>query len=228
MTVCQPSCAYVNPFTSFPSPYSLTRLHPYHLESFSPLSARVHQCTLQNLLRCSYLPTLAPPERPQNRPIFSSRRHCHREQIHHLKMLVYSGHLANADKSTSAGATFRTIGNGYTPQLSFPCNIRECKRLLPRRIPSSTSEFGALACKLLGYWRSSRRSLAQFPRSRPRLVESIQYTTHPPTPPLMNDECYQTDISADDIGNFSSVSQFLHMYLVEKVPTLMAPQQVNM
>jgi hypothetical protein len=120
MTVCQTSCAYMNPFINFPSPYSLTRLHRYHLESSHPLSARAHQCTLQNSLRCSYLPILAPPQGPQNLSIFSTRRHCHREQIHHLKMLVYSGHLANAEKSTSAGATFRTSGNGYTPQLNFP------------------------------------------------------------------------------------------------------------
>jgi len=133
------------------SPYSPTPPHQHLRESFHPSSARVHPCTVQSLLRCSYPLILARLGSPPNHPIFAGRRRYHRGQIRHRKMLVYLDHLASVEKSTSAGAIFRANGNGCTHPLRFLWDNRERRRLLPKRMPSSPPGFEVSACKLRGY-----------------------------------------------------------------------------
>ena len=120
MKVCNViSCPYET-LSSSHSLYSPTLLHPPLRESFHPSNGRVHPCTVLSLWRCSYLLIVAQPGRLPSHVIFTRRRRCHRGQIHPLMMLVYLGHSANVEKSTSAGVIFRPNGNGCTLHLRSP------------------------------------------------------------------------------------------------------------
>lgn len=147
---CVVSCSFETLFSSH-SLYSPILPHWHPPESFHPSSARVHPCTVQSFRRCSYRLILARVGRPSDHLIFSHRRRCPRGQIHPLRMLVYLGHSANVERSTSAGAIFRSIGNGCTLHLRSLWNKREHRRLPPKRISSSVPGFEVSACKLQGY-----------------------------------------------------------------------------
>jgi hypothetical protein len=118
MAVCLVISCLCETLLSSRSHYSPTRWHQ-HLESFHPSSARVHPCTVQSLLRCSYPPIVARPGSPQNHLIFASHRRYHRGQTRHRKMPVYLDHLASVERSTFAGVIFRANGNDCTLRLRF-------------------------------------------------------------------------------------------------------------
>lgn len=185
MKVC---CDILCPFETLSSSHSLfspTLLHWHPPESSHPSSARVHLCTVQSLRRCLHLLTLAQLESPPVHAIFSRHRRCRRGQIHPPRMLVYLGHSANVEKSTSVGAIFRTTGNDCTLHLRSPWDNREHRRLPQKRMPSSVPGFEVLACKLQGYWKNSSCLLALFPKGRLPLVGLILFTpsTHSLAPP---------------------------------------------
>ena len=77
MAVCLVISCLCETLPTSRSPYSPTPPHQHLRESFHPSSARVHPCTVQSLLRCSYPLIPARMGGPLSHPIFAGRRRYH-------------------------------------------------------------------------------------------------------------------------------------------------------